>query len=93
MDGNQCFSQSVAVINFNNGARAGNGTIRQVIVTPMALGVGITAAMPHAHTRQPPKVSPIEKVFLKAVSKENSSDVKTFTLCHIDTPQVSHPSF
>ena len=92
MDGNQRFSQSVAVIDLNNGAQAGNGTIRQVLVTPMAPGVGITAAqMPHAprRTRQPPKVSPIDKAFLKAVSKENSKDVKTFTLRHIDTTQVS----
>ena len=92
MDSNQRFSQSVAVIDLNNGAQAGNGTIRQVLVTPMAPGVGITAAqMPHAprRTRQPPKVSPIDKVFLKAVSKENSRDVKTFTLRHIDTTQVS----
>ena len=47
--------------------------------------------MPHApqHTRQPPKVSPIDKVFLKAVSKKNSRDAKTFTLRHLDTTQVS----
>ena len=34
-------------------------------------------------------MSPIDKVFLKAVSKVNSKDAKTFTLRHIDTIQVS----
>ena len=87
--GNHHFSQSMAVIDLNNGAQAGNGTIRQVLVTPIAPGVGIIAAMPHARTHQSPKVSPIDKVFLKAISNENSKDAKTFTLRHIDTTQVS----
>ena len=34
-------------------------------------------------------MSPIDRVFLKAVSKENSKDAKTFTLRHIDTAQIS----
>lgn len=64
------FSQSVAVVDLNNGTQTGNGIIRQVLATPTGPGAGITAMLPQ--TRRPLKESPIDKVFLKAVSKEIS---------------------
>ena len=89
------FSQSVAVINLNNGIQTGNGTIRQVLVTPVvtrdrANATGVPAPQAAIVTHWPPKVFPIDKVFLKAVSKENSKEAKTFTLRNIDTAQVSN---
>ena len=88
---NSHFSQSVAVIDLNDGTQGGNGTIRQVLVTPMAPGASVRAMPPQTVvTRRPPKVSQINKVFLKAVTKENSKCAKTFTLRHINTSHVSN---
>ena len=89
------FSQSVAVIDLNDGTQTGSGAIRQVLVTPVVAGAratatGVPAPQAAIVTHRPPKVFPIDKVFLKVVSKENSKDAKTFTLRNIDIAQVSN---
>ena len=80
------FSQSVTIADLNNGAQSESD---MVLVTPMAPGAVIRAMLPQQIvTRQAPKVSPINMVYLKAVSRENSKYAKTFTLRHIHTTNV-----
>ena len=86
MAGHSSFSQSVPVIDLNNGNQRSAG--RQVIVTPIT-STPQTAAMQQAHVAVVNRRSSIDKVFLKAVSKENSKDAKTFALRHINTTKVS----
>ena len=83
MAGHSSFSQSVAVIDLNTGTQRNAG--RQVIVTPITSG----PARQQAHVAMVDRHSSIDKVFLKAVSKENSKKSKTFTLRHVNTTKVS----
>ena len=83
------FSPSVAAIDLNNGTHTGNGTIRQVLVTPVVAGVRATCIpSPQAMaTCQPPKVFLIGKVW-KRFWKGTQRMLRLFTLHHIDTTQV-----
>ena len=89
MAGNPSFSQSLAVIDLSNGKQAGSGAFRQVLVTPVSTGL-THPAVPQTVVNRPNRPAPIDKVFLKAVSKANAKEVKTFTLRHINTTRVSN---
>ena len=72
---------SVGSRNFTNVTITSSLQTRQVIVTPLTTSP--------AHATQPYSANVIKKVLLKAVSKSNKKDPKTFTLRNIQSSHIS----